>query len=103
MKGKLIVKVCSYRSPQRYAVVRTLRAALVILQNNYPDLELEIIEIRDVQEILKITPVLILPSLVINDRLVCTGRFPKKEEVTTWFISGWEEMNLSSSIEETDQ
>jgi hypothetical protein len=36
--------------------------------------------------------VLILPSLVINDHLVCTGRFPRKEEVADWLIASWKEM-----------
>ena len=42
----------------------------------YPDLLIEISEVRDLAEIEKITPVFIYPSLVVNDRLVCVGRFP---------------------------
>lgn len=88
---KIIARVCSYHSSQRYAVERTLRAALILVQREHPDISLEIVDVRDVQEILKITPVLILPSLVINDRLVCTGRFPKKEEVLSWLKSAIQE------------
>lgn len=89
---KIIAKVCSYRSPQRYALERTLQAAMAQVHKEHPELSLEIVEIRDVQEILSITPVLILPSLVINDHLVCTGRFPRKEEVADWLIASWKEI-----------
>jgi disulfide oxidoreductase YuzD len=50
----------------------------------YPDLQLEISEVRDLAEIEKITPVFIYPSLVVNDKLVCVGRFPQKGEVLIW-------------------
>jgi len=78
------IKILSYRSPQRYAVWRTIQSAFQTLQQKYPDVELEVEEVREVTEILKITPVLILPSLVIKDQLACTGRFPKKGEVLGW-------------------
>lgn len=91
MDNKVSLKVCSYRSPQRYVMLRTVEAALASIRKIHPDFEVDIYEIRDVQEILKITPVLILPSLVINDRLVCTGRFPKTGEVIQWLLDSREE------------
>ena len=46
---------------------------------------MEIAEVRELSEIEKITPVVIYPSLVLNDRLVCVGRFPSKEDILVWF------------------
>jgi len=45
----------------------------------------EIAEVRDCSEIEKVTPVVIYPSLVVNDRLVCVGWFPKKDDILAWF------------------
>lgn len=78
------VKILSYRRPQRYAVRRTLLAARDVLRKTYPDFYFEIVEVKTSQEIEQYTPVLILPSLVVNEKLVCVGRFPKKDEVIGW-------------------
>ncbi len=78
------VKILSYKSPQRYAVKRTLVAAQSELQRTLPDLEIALTEVKDLSEMEKYTAVVILPSLVVNDKLVCVGRFPKKDEVTGW-------------------
>jgi hypothetical protein len=82
---KIGVKILSYKSPQRYAVRRTVLAAQNALSLEYPDLQVEIAEVRERSEIEKVTPVVIFPSLVVNDRLVCVGRFPSKDEVIVWF------------------
>ena len=78
------IKILSYKSPQRYAVNRTLLAARNELRKTHPDLDLAITEVKELVEILEITPVVILPSLVVNDKLVCVGRFPNKNEVINW-------------------
>jgi len=41
-------------------------------------------EVKELAEMEKFTPVVILPSLVVNEKLVCVGRFPKKDEVVDW-------------------
>ena len=82
---KIEVKILSYKSPQRYAVRRVVLAAQAALSREYPDLVVEIAEVRESSEIQKITPVVIYPSLVVNGRLVCVGRFPSKDEVLDWF------------------
>lgn len=73
------------RSPQRYAV----RRAVVVAQNSllaeHPGLEVQITEIKDLQGIQRYTAVFVYPSLVVNEQLVCVGRFPKKEEILVWF------------------
>jgi hypothetical protein len=60
-------------------------AAQAALSQEYPGLQVEIAEVRELSEIEKITPVVIYPSLVLNDQLVCVGRFPKKEDILVWF------------------
>jgi len=85
------VKILSYKSPQRYAVKRTLIAAQNDLQNTYPHLEIAVTEVKTVPEMEQYTPVLILPSLVVNEKLVCVDRFPKKDEVIRWLRDAIEE------------
>ena len=84
------VKILSYKSPQRYAVKRTLMTAQSALQKMYPELEVVVTEVKTVSEMEQYTPVLILPSLVVNEKLVCVGRFPKKEEVIRWLQEAME-------------
>ncbi|RPI81806.1 MAG: hypothetical protein EHM41_19855 [Chloroflexi bacterium] len=78
------IKILSYKSPQRYAVRRTLTAAQNELQKTCPAMAVEVSEVKQLSEMLTYTPVVILPSLVINEKLVCIGRFPRKDEVITW-------------------
>jgi len=82
---KIGVKILSYKTPQRYAVRRAVLAAQTVLSQEYPDVLVEIAEVRERSEIEKITLVILYPSLVVNDRLVCVGRFPKKDEILVWF------------------
>jgi hypothetical protein len=85
------VRILSYKSPQRYAVRRAVLAAQTSLSQEYPDLLVEIAEVRERSEIEKITPVVIYPSLLVNDRLVCVGRFPKQDEILVWFQQALQE------------
>ncbi len=78
------IKILSYKSPQRYAVRRTLMAAQNELRKTVPDFKATITEIKDLREMEKFTAVVILPSLMVDDKLVCIGRFPKKAEVIGW-------------------
>jgi hypothetical protein len=78
------VKILSYKSPQRYAVNRTIRAAQNALRKTHPDFEMTVTEVKTLDEMFAYTQVAILPSLVINEKLICVGRFPKKEEVINW-------------------
>jgi hypothetical protein len=82
---KIGVKILGSKTSQRYAVRRAVLAAQAALGMEYPDLQIEISEVRDLAEIEKITPVFIYPSLVLNGRLVCVGRFPLKNEILVWF------------------
>jgi hypothetical protein len=84
MKQKIIVKILSYKSPQRYAVRRAVIAAREELGAQIPDLQVEIDEVKQREMIEVYTPIVIYPSLVINENLVCRGRFPKKDEILGW-------------------
>jgi len=67
----ITVKILGLRQPERYAVKRMVLSAQSELQAQYPDLAVEIAEIKDPSEIGKYALVLVLPSLVINGKLVC--------------------------------
>ena len=88
---RISVKILSYKTPQRYAVRRAVLAVQTALSQDYPDLLVEIAEVRERAGIEKVTPVIIYPSLVINDRLVCVGRFPSKDEILIWFQQALQE------------
>jgi hypothetical protein len=84
MTSKIVVKVLCYKKAERYAVERIVRTVWNSLGKEWPDLGLEIIEVREIPEILKYTPVIAFVSLVIDEKLVCIGRIPKREEMVGW-------------------
>jgi len=85
------LKILGYHSAQRYAVRQTVVAVQRALQNEYPGLKIVIMELKDWVHIEKYTPVLSAPSLVVNEKLVCVGRFPSRQEVLGWIRSAIEE------------
>ena len=80
------VTILNYKSPQRYAVKRTLMTAQKELRKTHPDHEIALEEVKELADIEKITQVVILPSLLVNEKLVCVGRFPHKDEVIGWLL-----------------
>ena len=80
----LIVKILSLGAAERYAVRRMVTAASRDLQIPPTDQQPEIIEVSDSPEIGRYAHVLVLPTLVINEKVVCTGRFPTKDEICGW-------------------
>ncbi len=81
------VKILSCRSAQRYALKQRVIAAKRDLQGEYPGLEMSILELKDWIHIEAYTQILAAPSLVVNERLVCEGRFPSRQEVLDWMRS----------------
>jgi hypothetical protein len=51
--------------------------------NNLPQ-EMTICEVGDADQIGRYASFLVLPTLVINEKVVCSGRFPTKNEVVNW-------------------
>lgn len=79
------VKILGYHTAQRYAVRQILVAAQRILHAEFPEVKLSITELKEWMQIEQYTPVLSAPSLVVNEKLVCVGRCPSKQEVMGWF------------------
>jgi hypothetical protein len=78
------IKILGYHSAQRYAVRQTVVAVQRELLNKYPDMKMAITEVKDWVHIEQYTSVLPAPSLVVNEKLVCVGRFPSRQEVQGW-------------------
>ena len=49
-------------------------------------MQAEIVKVTQWEEIQKY-PILATPGLVINEKLVCAGRFPNEAEITTWLVN----------------
>jgi hypothetical protein len=68
----------------------TVIAAQRFVSKEYPDQVVMISELKDWMHIEQYTYVLSAPSLVVNEKLVCVGRVPSKDEVLGWFRSAIE-------------
>ena len=80
----LTVKILSIHYPERYAMRRLVTLAGQELQAAHPGLRLDITEINDPGVICKYASVIVLPTLVINEKVACTARFPSREEIAGW-------------------
>jgi hypothetical protein len=78
------VKILGNKRTQRYIIWRTLQAACMTLEKEFPDLTLDIQKVSSIVEMQKYTPVFAFPSLMIAGKLVCVGRYPMRNEVTEW-------------------
>lgn len=78
------IKILSIQYPERYAVRRLVILAQQELKQEYPDLELAITEINDPGIIGQYACVIVLPTLVIDEKVVCSGCFPSRDEVIAW-------------------
>jgi hypothetical protein len=95
------VKILSYHSAQRYAVKQTILSAQRIVKNDHPDLAVTISELKDWQQIERYTPILAAPSLVVNEKLVCRGRFPSRDEVLGWLQDALKENGFAAMSDGT--
>jgi len=74
----LIIKVLGVGCANCKKVEEITRQALT-----YMSLQAEVIKVTDHAEIMNY-PILSTPGLVINEKLVCSGRIPNQTELTTW-------------------
>lgn len=81
------VKILSCRKAQRYAVKQRVIAARRDMLSEFPELEIAIKDLKGWADIERYTLILSAPSLVVNEKLVCEGRFPTRNEVLTWLKS----------------
>jgi len=79
------IKILCYRNPVCYSVWRIVQHVIIHLSRQFPDADFRISMIKDSSEIAKHTHNLFLPSLVINEKLVCSGHIPSQQEVLAWF------------------
>ena len=80
----LNIKVLGPGCAKCYAVERAATAGLETMLRENPDLEATLVHIEDILEIEQY-PILFTPGLVVNEKLVCSGRIPKKDEVVKWY------------------
>lgn len=80
----IVVRILGYKKSQRYAIWRAVLQAQKVFERTYPDFNLEVHEITTAAEMLQFTPVIAFPSLRLEEKLVCVGRFPAKEEILGW-------------------
>lgn len=80
----LNIKVLGPGCAKCYSLERAAAAALEVMLNENPDLEATLEHIEDILEIERY-PVLFTPALVINEKVVCAGHVPKKEEIIAWY------------------
>ena len=92
----LNVKILGLQYPERYVVRRLVAAVQQELLSNSFHLDLEITEVTDPGEIGKYAFVLVLPTLVIDEKVVCSRRFPAKQEVANWLLEATKEKQLAS-------
>ena len=78
------VKILSLGDPERYAMRRLVLATQQEILSQGRNLELTISELNNAGDIGKYAFVLVLPTLVVNEKVVCSGRFPTKEEISHW-------------------
>jgi hypothetical protein len=84
MSMTLYIKILSIQYPERYVVRRLVTAAYEEFSAERPDIKMEIIEVGDAALICQYAQVLFQPTLVINEKVVCSGPFPTKGEIVQW-------------------
>jgi hypothetical protein len=86
----LDIKILGLKHSNRFLIRRVVTAALDELRPEHPALA-TVTNVQDLDGILKYTPVLMTAGLVVNEKLVCVGRYPKKEEVIGWLRAAFEQ------------
>lgn len=77
----LSIKILGTGCPNCQRLERTAKEAVAEL-----GLEATFLKVTRMDEIMKY-PILATPGLVVNEKVVCSGRVPTKAEVTTWLTT----------------
>ncbi len=101
MNQKVVARVLSHNRAERFAIEHALRSAWMDLEEEIPGMSLEIVRVREASEILKYTSILTFSSLAINEKIVCTGRCPKRAEVVIWLRNAIMEIQSPEDVEKT--
>ena len=80
----LDIKVLGPGCAKCYALERAAIAAMETMLREHPDLEATLEHLQDILEIERY-PVLFTPALVVNEKVVCAGRVPKRDEIVGWY------------------
>lgn len=78
------IKILCYRNPVCYSVWRVVQSVVNQLSPQFPGVDFNLSMVRNSTEIGRYTQHLVLPSLVINGKLVCSGYVPARREVLAW-------------------
>ncbi|MCX7831801.1 MAG: thioredoxin family protein [Actinobacteria bacterium] len=82
----LTIKVLGTGCPNCRKLEETVKKAL-----NEINLQADIVLVKDVNEIVS-HGVILTPGLIINDKLKCSGRVPKLDEVKEWILEEKQEV-----------
>lgn len=80
------IKILSLGEAERYSVRRLVLVAQHDLQAQGKKVDLTIKEVSSASEIGRFASTLVLPTLVIDEKVVCSGRFPQKAEIVKWLV-----------------
>lgn len=80
----ITIKILCYRNPVCYSVWRIVQHVIDQLSPQFSDADFKISMIRDSSKIANYTHNLVLPSVVIDEKLVSSGHIPNQQEVLAW-------------------
>ncbi len=80
------IQILSLGEAERYAVRRLVLVAQHELEAQGVRVDLTIKEVDSASEIGRVAPTLVLPTLMVDDNVVCSGRYPKKTEIVQWLV-----------------
>lgn len=78
------IKILCFRTPVCYAVWRVVQHVIDYLSPLFPEVEFRVTLIKDSSQIAQYTRNLVLPSLVIDEKLICSGQIPSQQEILGW-------------------
>jgi hypothetical protein len=82
--SSLVITILGIKKSQRYAVRRRVVSAHEMICKEEPSLQVSIVEKKTSAEILPYTAILAAPSLLVDEKMVCKGRIPARDEIIGW-------------------